>query len=210
MRRLGPSRSLCAFVLLSVIGAASAAFGQTREVRWALVSIQGDNALPGGVAFAMASDGTLITLTGSGSFVIHRNADGHAHGVTGGGAWETRGLAGQHAAEGTYAATDVVAFEVGPPVPTGTALPFNDLVGDPNDARTALLVLRIAYSDGTYGILVVSCRLVGVADAGFQTETAMMFEGVTVTKAFDAFWRTFRIGDSNRTLFHIGERAPCR
>lgn len=32
----------------------------------------------------------------------------------------------------------------------------------------------------------------------------MMFEGVTITKAFAAFWRNFPIGDSNRTLFHIG------
>lgn len=84
-------------------------------------------------------------------------------------------------------------------------MPFNDLVGDPNDVAAGLLVARIAYSDGTDGIPVVSCRLEGMADAGFQTATAMMFEGVTVTKGSDAFWRTFRIGDSNRTLFHIDD-----
>jgi hypothetical protein len=198
-----PSRSLCALALILLVADVSVAFGGTRHVRWDLVSIQAGDALPGGVAFAMANDGTLMTLTGSGSFVLAANADGNAHAVTGGGTWETRGLVGQHGAQGTYEVIDVVAFEVGPPVPAGTALPFNDLVGDPNDAGAGLLVLRIAYSDGTGGILVVSCRLEGTADASFQTETAMMFEGVTVTKAFNSFWRTFRIGESNRTLFHI-------
>ena len=38
----------------------------------------------------------------------------------------------------------------------------------------------------------------------------VMFEGVTVTKGFDAFWRTFRIGDSNRTLFHLHDRGHRR
>jgi len=208
--QFGRGRSLCAIVLVSIIGAATAAFGGTLEARWDIVSIQGGNALPDGVAFAMANDGTLITLTGSGSFVIGGNGDRHAHAVTGGGAWEIRGLAGQHARDGTYAVTEIVAFEVGPPLPAGTALPFNDLVGDPNDAGAALLVLRIAYSDGTHGTLVVSCRLDGVPDAGFQADTALMFEGVTVTKAFDAFWRNFRIGDSNRTLFHIGGSGQRR
>jgi hypothetical protein len=198
-------RCLCVLALVLVIGSASAAWGGTREVRWDLVRIQEENAVVGGVAFAMANDGTLITLTGSGAFVLGGHVGSKAHGVTGGGTWETRGLAGQHAARGTYAVTDVVAFEVGPPVPAETALPFNDLVGDPNDVAAGLLVARIAYSDGTDGILVVSCRLEGMADAGFQMATAMMFEGVTVTKGFDAFWRTFRISDSNRTLFHIND-----
>jgi hypothetical protein len=200
--QFGRGRSLCAIALVSIIGAASAAFGGTLEVRWDIVSIQGGNALPDGVAFAMANDGTLITLTGSGSFVIGGNADSKAHAVTGGGTWEVRGLAGQHAAHGTYAVADVVAFEAGPPLPPGAALAVNDLVGDPDEAGSGLLVLRIAYSDGTHGMLVISCRLEGTPDAGFQADTAMMFEGVTVTKAFDAFWRNFPIGASNRTLFH--------
>lgn len=147
--RCRPSRSLSAIALVLLIGTGSAAFGGARDVRWDLVSIQGGTAVPGGVAFAMANDGTARTLTGSGRFVIGGHADGNAHAVTGGGTWETRGLAGQHAAQGTYEVTDVVAFEVGPPVPAGTALPFNDFVGDPSEAAAGLLVLRIAYSDGT-------------------------------------------------------------
>jgi hypothetical protein len=203
--KLGRSRLLwsVALALGSVIAAASVTFGGTLEVRWDIVSIQEGNALPGGVAFAMANDGTLMTLTGSGSVVIPTHGARTAHAVTGGGTWETRGLVGQHVGHGTYAVTDLVVFEAGPPVPVGTPLPLNDLVGDPDDASAGLVVLRIAYSDGSDGILVVSCRLQGTPDAGFQTDTAMMFEGVTVTKGFDAFWRNFRIGDSNRTLFHI-------
>ena len=178
--------------LLSVIGTGSLAFGAALHGRWDIVGVQGTDVLPGGIASAMANDGSLITLTGSGTFVAPTSA-GTSHAVTGGGTWETRGFLGIGAASGTYSVTSLVHFEPAP----GTLSPLDDLVGNPDEASAGLLVLSIAYSDGSHGILVVSCRLEGALD------TDGVFEGITATKGFVDFWRNFPIRGSNRTLFHI-------
>ena len=180
-----------AVVFLSVIGSGSLALGASLHGRWDIVSVQGSNVMPGGVASAMANDGSLITLTGSGTFVAPAGA-GSSHAVTGGGTWETRGFLGVGAARGTYSVTALVHFEPAP----GTLPPVNDLVGDADEASAGLLVLRIAYSDGSQGILVVSCRL-----ESFDTDG--VFEGITATKGFVDFWRNFPIRGSNQTLFHV-------
>jgi len=60
------------------------------------------------------------------------------------------------------------------------------------------VVLRITYSDGDGGILVVSCT--------GATAPADLFEGITATKGFvDYFNRVAPAGgvDGNRTVFHI-------
>ncbi|MGH3739889.1 MAG: hypothetical protein ACRDT1_00960 [Micromonosporaceae bacterium] len=199
-------RWFCAMVLglLVLSGTASLASVETFEARWDIVSIQGADAMPGGVAHAMARDGMLITFTGSGAFVARAGETGKARSVTGGGTWQIGGLTGS---EGTYSVIDVVAFQPGPTRPPGTPAPENDLVGDPDEASAGFAVLRIAYSDGSEGLLVVSCRLQGTLDGNFQQDTAMMFEGVTATKGVAQFWRNFPIGDSNRALFHIRARG---
>jgi len=191
---------------LSIVATASVTFADAVHGQWDIVAVHGDSLVPGGVAFAMANDGTLITFTGTGTFVLS-NGRGTPQAVTGGGTWETRGLVGQNAAHGTYAVTDLVLFEPGPALPPGTPLPLHDLVGNPDEASAGLLVLRIAYSDGSEGTLVVSCRLEGVQDGVFADDTAMIFEGVTATKGSAGFWRNFRIRDSNRTLFHLRSQA---
>jgi len=58
--------------------------------------------------------------------------------------------------------------------------------------------LRIQYSDGEQGILVVSCHLVGTPDS--------VFEGITASKGFVTYWNAeppLPGVDANRTLFHV-------
>jgi hypothetical protein len=58
--------------------------------------------------------------------------------------------------------------------------------------------LQIAYSDGSTGVLTVSCHLVGTPDT--------VFEGITTSKGFVTYFS--RVPpvpgvDANRTLFHV-------
>ena len=84
------------------------------------------------------------------------------------------------------------------PYPPGGS-PFPADLIDPVAARsTGLAVLRITYSDGQRGILVVSCT--GV------TAPAFMFEGIAATKKFTDYKSPVppvNGVDANRTLFHI-------
>jgi hypothetical protein len=168
-------------------GAANRERGETAHLRWDIVSVQPPNVLPGGHASALANDGSTITITGSGTFEA-----GDAEDVTGGGTWKTSGPIGTRS--GTYEVTALVSFNQAP----GTFPPLNDLIGNPAEASAGLVVLRIQYSDGSRGILVVSCSLVGTP--------ANVFEGVTATKGAVDFWN--RVPpvdgvDANRTLFHV-------
>jgi hypothetical protein len=76
-----------------------------------------------------------------------------------------------------------------------------DLIGDPAERSAGLVVLRVAYSDGEQGTLVVSCHLVGTPDS--------VFEGITASKGFVDYWNReapvggFAPGNANRTLFHV-------
>ena len=57
--------------------------------------------------------------------------------------------------------------------------------------------MSIDYSDGSRGILVVSCHLAGTPDS--------VFEGITASKGFVDFWnREAPVDgrDGNRTVFH--------
>jgi len=63
----------------------------------------------------------------------------------------------------------------------GTPAPGTvDNIGDPADAHSGLVVLRITYSDGSEGILVVSCHLDGTPST--------VFEGITASKDVVDFW----------------------
>ena len=70
---------------------------------------------------------------------------------------------------------------------------------DDLDWDAGLLVVRVAYSDGSEGTLDVSCHFVGTPDA--------VFEGVIASKGFVDYWNREEPpappGNANRTAFHV-------
>jgi len=181
-------------LLLALVVVGVEARADDKMIRWDIVSLQPPNAMAGGIASARANDGSKITLTGSGTFA---ESDGDDDDVTGGGTWMTFDSVGRVTGNGKYKVTGLVRFEVAP----GVAPPgLIDHIGRAADAHAGLAILRIRYSDGSRGILVVSCHLLGTPDS--------VFEGVTASKGFVYFWEReapsdvpFR--DANRTVFHI-------
>jgi hypothetical protein len=162
--------------------------GQEEEtrVRWDIIHFTSFNpptVEAGGRSAALAEDMSKLTLSGSGTFVV-----GDSEEVTGGGTWEIRDRGGNLTGSGTYRVTRLVRWEVAPGRP-GPALV--DRIGNVADLRAGLAHLRIRYSDGSQGILIVSCHLLTSPDA--------IFEGITASKGFVDFWS--RAGP-NGTLFH--------
>ena len=78
---------------------------------------------------------------------------------------------------------------------------------DLSDHRAGLLFVRIAYSDGSKGVLVVSCHLNGGPDfVARPAAPASIFEGITASKGYTDYWNRvppIAAVDGNRTLFHI-------
>ncbi len=183
-------------LVLGVLLAATGAFGSSKSnaaMRWDIVSLNFATLTlsPGGNASAFAADGGEITLTGHGTF---RSNSGSPQDVTGGGTWTTS--LGTVTASGTYKVTGFVDFDL-----AAGSLPasFTDTIGNSADARSGLAVLQIAYSDGTDGILVVSCHL----PVGSPPD---LFEGITASKGHADYWQ--RVAplpgvDANRTEFHV-------
>jgi hypothetical protein len=163
---------------------ATAAGSQNSLMRWDIISVNFTTltASPGGTASAFANDNSEITLTGTGTF---RSNSGKSQAVTGGGTWETS------TGSGTYEVTGFVSFVVAP----GTFPLAHDNIGNPANARAGLAVLKIAYSDGSDGVLTVSCTIAGTP--------AAVFEGITATKAYVDYLRPDVPGNDNRTLFHV-------
>ena len=185
--------------LLSIIAVVSTVSGQAAHVRWDIVSLDfSKSPVPvtaGGHASAFANDQSHITLTGSGTFVAPAGGDGTSSAATGGGTWHTFNAGGTSTGNGTYSVTGLVRWEPAP----GTLPPgIVDLIGNSADLSAGLAVLRIEYSDGSAGVLVVSCNLSGTP--------ASVFEGVTVSKGFVDYWnRQAPVGgvDADRTAFHF-------
>lgn len=170
--------AVSAFVLLFLLTTASVAVAAT--VRWDIVSLAAPD-LTGGKAFALANDGSGIVLTGAGTF-----EPGSPGSATGGGTWATFGGTGEPG-EGIYRVGRLVRFTEAP-----GAIP-----GAPA-ARAGLAVFTIFFSDGSSGVLTVSCHLGGTPDS--------VFEGITASKGFVTFWN--RVPpvpgiDANRTLFRV-------
>ena len=96
-------------------------------------------------------------------------------------------------------------IDVAPGAQTSTT---KDLIGDGTlaDNRAGLAFLRVAYSDGSKGILVVSCDLPGNPPPGPAGSPHSIFEGITASKGFVDYWNRAapvpRV-DGNRTLFHV-------
>ena len=172
------------------------ASANNHHMRWDIVSVNFATLTlsAGGVASARANDGSKITLTGSGTY---RSNPGNPQDVTGGGTWQTFEASGGSTGSGSYTVTGLVSFILAP----GTFPLQHDNIGDPNgaDVRAGLLVVRVAYSDGSEGTLVVSCHIVGTPDA--------VFEGVTASKGYVDYWNREAPpappGNANRTAFHV-------
>jgi hypothetical protein len=182
--------------LTLVLGTGSSGSASTddEEMRWDLVNINFTTGTvsAGGVASARASDGSKITVTGSGEFDADSRVGERA---TGGGNWTTFSPAGTVTGSGSYTVTRFVSFAPAP----GT-FPFpNDTIGSVADARAGLLTVAVKYSSGEKGALTISCHLVGSPDT--------LFEGITATKGTAAYWNPevppAPPANGNRTLFHV-------
>lgn len=177
--------------VLGAVGIPTTVFADGARVRWDLMHI--DFSVPslnaGGVISAHAEgespeEESKITLTGSGTF--HPDEDG---GVTGGGTWKTFDHTNTKTGGGTYTAQRLVSWNRAP-----GALPlfFVDNIGKLADTSAGLALLKIRYSDGSRGVLTISCNL-GVG---------AVFEGITATKGYVDYFRP-EPPASERTIFHI-------
>ena len=184
----------------------SIATADESAVRWDLLHVTfmttGNILDAGGSASALAQDGSKITLTGSGTF-----APGDSDEVTGGGNWTTYSPAGAMTGTGTYEVRRLIRFDSAPGVQNSTAV---DHIGDGTlkDNRAGLVALLISYSDGSKGVLFVSCRLPGSPPPSppLNAAPASIFEGVTASKGYTDYWN--HVGpvngvDNGRTLFHV-------
>jgi hypothetical protein len=135
----------------------------------------------------LAGDNSTITLSGSGTFTVDER-----HDVTGGGTWETAAADGTLTGRGTYRVTELVFFQLGAGTLAGA--PFIDALGNLDDTRAGLAVLRVDYSDGTNGMVVVVCNIAGPPAA---------IEGTTATKGVvDYSNPLIPNGTTGNTLFH--------
>ena len=165
-----------------------------QKYRWDIISVDfvAHSLSVGGQASAIAKDGSSITLTGEGTFNAASNFGNRD--VTGGGIWQTFDSSKNQTASGTYQVTSFVSFTVAP----GTSRLPNDNIGNIKDQRGGLLFVTIQYSDGSPGVLTVSCDLLGTPDS--------VFEGIRVSKGFVDYGNgTAPVGgvNGNRTNFHI-------
>jgi hypothetical protein len=194
-----------AVVLMSLV--AGGARAQT--VQWDIISLTSFSPVTvngGGVATAFAQDGSHITMTGSGTFVVATPTT-----VTGGGVWIIRDPVGNVTGLGTYQVTELIAWNEAPGALTSDAIVKVVKQGSTSgetfklaDSRSGLAILRITYSDGSRGLLHVHCHLpVG--------GPATMPEGISATKGMVNFWfipNPVPLVDAGRTTFNIIAPAP--
>ncbi len=173
------SLRLAVVPVLLLLGAAlfvssASAGGSHKETkfRWDIISVDFSTGTlsAGGHASAKANDGSMITLTGNGTFNAASNFGNRD--VTGGGTWQTD----NPTASGTYKVTSFVSFTVAPGTPP---LP-HDNIGNLKDNRAGLLFVTIQFSNGSTGVLTVSCHLVGTPNS--------VFEGIRVSMGFVDYW----------------------
>ena len=172
------------------------------KFRWDIISLSlpGVTVNAGGTASALATDGSMITVTGSGTLQPGDNDE-----VSGGGNWTTFDSTGHQTGTGSYKVKRLVKFDLAPGTQRSTII---DKIGDGTlaDNRSVLAVFLIRYSDRSSGLLFVSC---GLSGGPGPAAPATVFEGITATKGFvDYFNRVPPSGspstaNANRTLFHI-------
>ena len=187
-----------AFLALAVLPSGASGDSGNAKMRWDIISLDAATVTisEGGhaSAFATTSGGTTpsakITVTGHGTF---RSNSGNPQDVTGGGTWQTFDAVGNPTGNGTYEVTGLVDFHLAPGfLPAAVT----DTIG--TDPHSGLVTLRVGYSDGTDGVLIVSCDLPG----NLQPD---IFEGVTASKGYVDYWQrdpAVAGVDANRTEFH--------
>jgi hypothetical protein len=192
MKYAKPVFSAVAFVLI-MMAAAPLASAQVEHVRWNIASVPCTGLggsypctlIPGGTATAGATDCvfpgtpagcTSISLTGSGAFVVPANG-GSSSAVSGGGTWQVTAGDGT-VTNGTYKVTELVQWQKSEPLELPDCIPAGclttDDIGNLNQATGGVAILRVAYSDGTNGVLTFACS--GLPDP------LPIAEGVTATK----------------------------
>src|SRR6266581_7904815 len=138
---LDPART----IVQSARANSPAADSPAAHVRWDIVNVL-PGSPPGGSASALAENGTRITITGSGTFVAPAGRNETSSATTGGGTWAVVNSGGTTLASGTYSVTGLVHWEekgTFPAIPGGVG---------------GLAILRVEFSDGTRGVLTVSCH----------------------------------------------------
>ena len=194
-------RSIMALVAAGLVVSAAvlafsafAAGGGAQHVRWDIISLVGGAPPgplnPGGIASAMAPDGDLITLTGTGTFVAPSGSNGGSDAVTGGGTWRTA------TASGTYQVKELVSFvmanhQASTPV-------FVDNIGSLTQRTNGTAVLRVEFSDGQSGVLTIGCHGPGAPPG--------IIEGIATSKGYKTYYEVQEpVGgvDANRTIFHV-------
>jgi hypothetical protein len=198
---LGAALALGAtLILLTTL--ASAAPGGAQHVRWDIISLVGGNfpgpANPGGYADARAPDNTFIRLRGFGTFVAPAGQNGGSGAVTGGGTWETYSGTPSPATltgSGTYEVRELVSWEFANFQSTTPVLIDNI---DEGTRANGTAVLRIAFNDGSQGVLTIGCHGPGAPPG--------IFEGIATTKSYKTYYDvqppTAGV-DANRTIFHV-------
>ena len=187
---LGAVVALAAALTLLTTFASAASSGEAQHVRWDIISTTGIPPAPlnpGGHASATAPNGDTITLMGSGHFVAPASGGGSSA-VDGGGTWTTSG------GSGTYEVTALVSWER---ANDQANVGFVDNI-DQGTRTNGTAVLKIAFSDGSSGVLTVGCHGPGAPPG--------IFEGIATTKGFKTYYNVPSPApgvDAGRTIFHV-------
>jgi hypothetical protein len=165
------------FLVIAVLLFSAVAFGsgtgdnEGQKFGWALLNYDPstNTLVPGGTNSALANDGSMITLTGMGTFVVPKSG-GPSSVVSGGGTWTTTDPSGKETGSGNYTVQQLVRFDERP---FALLSGVNVFFGSVRYIRGSLVFLTVAFDDGTHGVLVVSCNLAG---------QPIDFEGITASK----------------------------
>ncbi len=195
----------------SEYGAVSAN-NNNETIRWDIASfpiIGGEfHANPGGIDFALANDESIITFTGTGTFEVPDSHEANDN-VTGEGTWATFAPGADPSVDiptssGRYKVIEILSFEAGPEqMPAAiVGITIVDNIGDLEDTVSGVLYLKIKYSDGSFGVLALSCRY-PAADFSVPPNR---FEGVTASKGPVYYWQAGDPDDvdvTNGNIFHF-------
>jgi hypothetical protein len=187
---------------LGALGVPAAVFAEDdeggRRVRWDIPLVGSGCVSPGGTAAAHAADGAQLTITGTGTFPDVRNRC--VKNVTGGGTWSITPGTDPHCfmGSGTYRVTELLSW-----IPTAGHVALtglSDCIDEPENSSSGLAKFRVRYSNGTHGVLTVSCDL--------PPAPACIFEGITASMDWEDFYNRDSPApgvDKNRTVFHFLE-----